>query len=348
MSARTAHPSATRTTVPSTLRLAQGLYNKHPDAWVRNDGPEVSKKHDELFSQLYILTGHSTYTNEWNVIDHEYYEDGRFRCVCSKCNLYDIYIIEHIHTKHKVLIGSECVKQFGDDRLNTDVKAYKRGNKCSEGNIIKDLRTATGRKRFCDIDGCICSYPKCTDCNSFEDQCVCIRCDNCAKITRNCGCVTCKMCEQKMKARSIDFCTGCENKLRWCKICKIKKHAVKWSQCFTCSPAEQARRAQQKRFLEQQLADQERRAEEARVLEQQLADQERRVEQDLADQERRVEQDLADQERRERREAQNAERTKKNAVERAEAREKLREADKKHLEELNSARLAKLRLSPSN
>ena len=327
MSARTAHPSATRTTVPSTLRLAQGLYKKYPDAWVRNDGPEVSKKHDELFSQLYILTGHSTYTNEWNVIDHEYYEDGNFRCVCSKCNLYNIYIIEHIHTNHKVLIGSECVIQFGDDRLNSDMKAYKRGNKCSEGNIIKDLRTATGRNGFCDIDGCRCSYPKCTDCNSFEDKCVCIRCDNCAKITRNCGCVTCKCCKQKMQPRFIEFCIGCENKIRFCKICGIRKHAVKYSQCYNCNPAEQERRARQARFLEQQLADHERRAEEARVLEQQR---------------------IADHERRERREAENAERTKKNAVERAEAREKLREAEKKHLEELNSARLAKLRLSPSN
>ena len=90
-----------------------------------------------------------------------------------------------------------------------------------------------------------------------------------------------------MQPRFIEFCIGCENKTRYCKICKVRKHAVKWSQCYNCSPAEQARRAQQERFLEQQLADQERRAEEARVLEQQLADQERRVEQDLADQERR-------------------------------------------------------------
>ena len=184
--------------MPVTLgHTYEGVYSRHDDQ-------NVLKKHEELQKQVYKLTG-SCITDKgiWKVVRRKK-EDSEQQCMCSCYELLINFIVEHEPSGIKFSIGSKCIEVFQDTELTRELNYFKRGAPtCVAGKPIRDLRTANGRKEWCDDDMCSCR--PCPDCTLSKFACVCKRCVECNRAI-NWWKTQCEPCWKKKQAPKRKAC----------------------------------------------------------------------------------------------------------------------------------------------
>ena len=226
-----------------SLQLFLGANIAFPDVYARPAGSgELSKKKTELFQQLELLTEEKFNENNWVIDRSTYLDDGAQQCTCSKRGIYHVFVIKHVPTGKKALLGSECIHEFNNEELSKDVNAHVRDNKCDGGNIIRDLRTKEGRQGLCGSVDCRCAYPKCVNCEIYKDECTCPKCEECRAVYFECKCPQCYRCVSKIKkdgSCKCEICDWCEKfpfvcSCKKCNICRKVKQACKCKKCKTC------------------------------------------------------------------------------------------------------------------
>lgn len=226
--------------VMTTLNLVQGAVNGIIDVWYRNDGKEVHNKPKELFEQICIVTGMNFISSDW-VIKIKFDGDigETYQCACSKLELSRPFIVEHIPTSAKILIGSSCIHRFGNEELDAKVRAYNRGNKCIGGNAILDMRTHDGKAGLCDEINCRCHRPKCPKCHQIienDGACGCEICDWCEKYPFKCTCQKCYLCGKVKQACKCKKCQNCKDSIEggWRTLCSWCWREQELVSCLKC------------------------------------------------------------------------------------------------------------------
>ena len=229
-----------------SLKLRLGAV--FPDVWSRVDGIEVTQKNAELFIQLNLILNKEFVSSEWGIDTRVTGEgDDRYQCVCSKLELTVPFVVIHNPTGEKFLIGSSCIHKFGNEELDKEVRAHKRANKCTGGNIIIDARTRDGRAGFCAIPGCLCR--PCPACDQPRAVCRCETCDFCEKYPSDCKCKTCEFCKKKTQICKCKKCRDCrapvpEQWMTRCKPCWSRARGCpscggsgyfQGTRCYTCN-----------------------------------------------------------------------------------------------------------------
>jgi len=234
----------------TTLALVKGALYGFPDVWARVDESAVNDKHRELIEQLQIVTRNIFNGEDWTQVLKFNGEQGEhYKCACSQENLVYPYIVKHGPTGESVLVGSECVKKFGNEKLNADVRALKRGSICAGDNPIHNKRTADGKLGLCRHLDCHCRDPRCCYCEKFLDECICPKCPDCRKISWDCACPRCKKCRMKITAGGTcrcEICDWCEKypnfcECEKCQVCGDYKQRCKCKKCTKCRVSMTAR-----------------------------------------------------------------------------------------------------------
>jgi hypothetical protein len=227
--------------VDMALKLERRVILYTPDVWTRTDAIEVSNKHPELFIQIALILKKPFDRSEWKIETKITGEGSEtWQCVCSKKELSVPYIVTHVPSGEKFLIGSSCISKFGNDELDKEVRAHKRANKCAGGNVILDLRTHEGKLGHCAEPVCRCRGPRCGHCGVLEEDCNCLRCPDCRWVT--CRCPKCKVCSTKMGPNGecpCGPCVFCENypikcPCKTCRFCKKKMQICNCKKCIGC------------------------------------------------------------------------------------------------------------------
>ena len=226
------------------LALEKGALRYFPDVWVRIDGKEVADKNTELFEQISMVTEMNFTSSDWEVFREITGDPGEhYQCACSKLELTRPFIVNHVPTDTKVLIGSSCINKFGNEDLDADVRAHKRGNKCIGGNIIPDLRTRDGRDGLCPNYNCRCKLPLCKHCFRIVDTCKCSECLGCSKKFWKCSCPKCTKCKTILKSDGSCNCEICD----WCEqypskcTCETCDVCLKYTQVCKCKKCKKCR-----------------------------------------------------------------------------------------------------------
>jgi hypothetical protein len=223
------------------LKLEKRVIMYTPDVWTRTDDKEVPNKHPELFIQIALVLKKPFERSEWKIDKRITGEGGEtWQCVCSKTELTVPYIVTHVPSGENFLIGSSCINKFGNEELDKEVRAHRRANTCAGGNVILDLRTHDGKAGFCADPVCRCRGPKCSQCDTLEDECMCPRCTECDKVV--CRCPRCKICSVKIGPNGecpCDPCVFCQEypskcPCKTCGFCKKKMQICKCKKCGSC------------------------------------------------------------------------------------------------------------------
>lgn len=217
--------------------LRPGVVHGHPDVWSRDDyGYNAKNKNEELFEQLKIATKTHFVSNDYaDVTTISGTLPENCKCACSQEGLVHPFIVKHIPTGIRILVGSECIKKFGNEKLNTEVRALKRNNVCEGGNVIPDLRTTDGRLRLCPTLSCRCRLPKCPVCYNIKDSCTCTKCKVCENSLWVCECSRCPECEELDEECTCVTCIDCEKPTWNCRCPRCKKCRVKIAPDGSCN-----------------------------------------------------------------------------------------------------------------
>ena len=86
----------------------------------------------EEWDTTWYGTLNNFYSLDIENLDNEVLTEVRVDCICGKCNIYNLYEITNKYTKHKAIIGSECINRFNGTHTGNTFSGLK--------NMLRDPR----------------------------------------------------------------------------------------------------------------------------------------------------------------------------------------------------------------